>query len=182
MNVATRRKVGGAVWTFGLMVALVWGQLAGSGIEGRGYGLAPPVQVAALEFLAEKKAPLLQPRAVRDLAWDFSRDFEVRAAAFRCLERTTSYDVAQVRSGAFALEPRLQYLAARCLISAGETHGLALLADLAESEDKEVALVSRRLLARYTGLSPHSSIDDFRTRIDAGVECAGPLPAPSVSF
>src|SRR5688572_18261311 len=49
MDLRTRRMIGGSTWSFGLVVAMLWGMLDGSGAEGVGYGFAPPVNVAALE-------------------------------------------------------------------------------------------------------------------------------------
>jgi len=49
MDLRIRRAIGGVLWGAGLVVALVWGALSGSGVEGRGYGFAPAVEVAALE-------------------------------------------------------------------------------------------------------------------------------------
>lgn len=49
MDIHLRRKVGGALWGVGFFVAVVWGTLREVGAEGRGYGFAPPVHVAALE-------------------------------------------------------------------------------------------------------------------------------------
>jgi multidrug resistance efflux pump len=49
MNVRTRRAAGGVVWGVGFVVALVWGALDTAGVEGAGYGFAPPVTVAPLE-------------------------------------------------------------------------------------------------------------------------------------
>ncbi|MEZ4235642.1 MAG: HlyD family efflux transporter periplasmic adaptor subunit [Myxococcota bacterium] len=49
MDLKTRRKLGAATWGVGLVVALVWGALDGTGAEGVGYGFAPTVEVAALE-------------------------------------------------------------------------------------------------------------------------------------
>lgn len=142
----------------------------------------PGVQFAALECLSAKGALLARPEAVRDLAWDSSFELEVRAKAFHCLEETRSYDVEALRTGAFSLEPRLQYFAARCLIAAGDARGLIALTDLAETAEADVALACRRLLAGLTGSSPQATIAEFRASIDKGVDCAGPLPAPSVSF
>jgi multidrug resistance efflux pump len=48
-DLQTRRNVGAGAWAVGLVVALLWGALDGSGAEGVGYGFAPPVTVAALE-------------------------------------------------------------------------------------------------------------------------------------
>lgn len=49
LDIKTRRNVGAAIWSVGLLVAIVWGALDGRGAEGVGYGFAPPVSVAALE-------------------------------------------------------------------------------------------------------------------------------------
>ena len=49
MDLRLRRAIGGGVWGVGLVVALVWGSLSGAAVEGRGYGFAPPVNVASLE-------------------------------------------------------------------------------------------------------------------------------------
>jgi multidrug resistance efflux pump len=49
MDLKTRRRLGGATWGLGLVVALVWGALDGTGAEGVGYGFAPVVEVSALE-------------------------------------------------------------------------------------------------------------------------------------
>lgn len=48
-DLRTRRYVGAATWTVGLVVACVWGIADGSEAEGVGYGFAPPVNLAALE-------------------------------------------------------------------------------------------------------------------------------------
>jgi multidrug resistance efflux pump len=45
----SRRLIGAATWGMGLVIALVWGGLDAGGVEGVGYGFAPPVEVAALE-------------------------------------------------------------------------------------------------------------------------------------
>jgi multidrug resistance efflux pump len=49
MDIRLRRMVGGGLWGVGFVVAVVWGTLRDVGAEGRGYGFAPPVRVAALE-------------------------------------------------------------------------------------------------------------------------------------
>jgi multidrug resistance efflux pump len=49
MNVRTRRMAGSVVWGLGFVVALGWGALDTAGVEGTGYGFAPPVTVAPLE-------------------------------------------------------------------------------------------------------------------------------------
>ena len=49
MDIRYRRFIGGGLWLFGFGVAVVWGTLADYGAEGKGYGFAPPVNVAALE-------------------------------------------------------------------------------------------------------------------------------------
>jgi multidrug resistance efflux pump len=49
MDIRVRRAIGGGMWGVGLLVAVVWGSLQGAGVEGRGYGFAPAVEVAALE-------------------------------------------------------------------------------------------------------------------------------------
>ncbi len=49
MDIRLRRAIGGGTWGVGLLVALVWGSLSGAGVEGRGYGFAPAVNVASLE-------------------------------------------------------------------------------------------------------------------------------------
>jgi len=49
MDIGVRRAMGAALWGVGFVVAVVWGGLRDSGAEGRGYGFAPPMHVAALE-------------------------------------------------------------------------------------------------------------------------------------
>ena len=49
MDIRVRRMIGGGLWGVGFVVAVIWGSLAESGAEGRGYGFAPSVKVAALE-------------------------------------------------------------------------------------------------------------------------------------
>ncbi len=49
MDIKLRRAIGVGTWGVGFLVAIVWGSLQGAGVEGRGYGFAPAVEVAALE-------------------------------------------------------------------------------------------------------------------------------------
>lgn len=58
MDLRTRRWIGGTTWGAGLGVAMVWGMLDGSAPEARGYGFAPPVNVAALETARVLEIPV----------------------------------------------------------------------------------------------------------------------------
>ncbi len=49
MDLARRRRLGGGIWVVGLIVALVWGSLGRRGVEARGLGFAPAIDVASLE-------------------------------------------------------------------------------------------------------------------------------------
>lgn len=50
MNLATRRKIGGALWGVGVVVAVVWSGLRNAQYEAPGIGFAPPVEVSPLEL------------------------------------------------------------------------------------------------------------------------------------
>ena len=140
------------------------------------------VRFAALECLMRMPGPLAEASPVRALAWDVSAELELRGKAFRCLEVRGGYDVELVKARLFMLEPKLRYLAARCLVATGETDGLLALAELVEGEELAVAVASRRLLAQLTGLSPQASQDEFHDRVSRGVRCSSPLPEPALSF
>ena len=49
MDLARRRQIGGVAWVGGLVLATIWGALDDGPAEGRGFGFAPAVEVAALE-------------------------------------------------------------------------------------------------------------------------------------
>ena len=65
-DLRSRRNVGAAAWAVGLVVALVWGALDGTGAEGVGYGFAPPVEIAALETARVLEVSVALHQAVTD--------------------------------------------------------------------------------------------------------------------
>lgn len=138
------------------------------------------VRMAALSALRYKAAPLAEPRPVVEVV---SGDVKPREAshALYCLERTMSYEAADIRNRlSFVEAPLTKFFAARCLLARGDKKGAELLVDVlaacADGGVDEATLTlttaTRAILSRLTGRAKTTEVSEWRAAVDA-------MPNPS---
>lgn len=133
----------------------------------------PSIRLAALDALAsDTSGPLHRPATVWNFVLNTDCDLNERARAFVCLEKTASFDAAQVREELPRLHPYLSYFAARCLIRGGDKQGITALIALVETprdrfdldarRTDAVLYAARRLLTDLSRIAPQSDPDAWR--------------------
>ena len=133
------------------------------------------VQIASLQLMAGHALP--DPGVVVELGFDFRADSKVRAAAFRCLERSRPEGLADVLGDRIAeLADQERYFAARCLLVMREPLGYEVLLELADDEGS-VANASRVILAATTGLGVAAEIEQFESLLEGADVAEVALPA-----
>ncbi len=152
-----------------------------AGLLGR---LNPDAQLVCLDLLGSMGKPLGDPGPVWNLVQEADTDSRIRARALYCLEQTRSFEAQQVREQVFNMDPLAKYFAARCLIAADQRDGPDILLDLVDTDEVDLSVASRRLLAWLTGRGPGTSRDGFRNSLPTAIESHGErrLPAPGYDF
>ena len=146
-------------------------------------GLDPDAQLLCLDLLGSTGKPLGDSGPVWNLVQEDVAP-RIRARALYCLEQTRSFEVQQVREQVFNMDPLAKYFAARCLIAADQRDGPDILLDLVDTDETDLSVASRRLLAWLTGRGPGTSRDGFRNSLPTAIESHGKrrLPAPGYDF
>lgn len=154
----------------------------------------PQIVSAALDALATKPSPLLDPESVWRIAEDSTRGDHLRTRAMRCLEQTGSFDPQKVRE-AYGLPPLARYFAARCLLRAGDPAGVEALIGIVESAPSldgapddvpadavAAAQASRRLLSWLTGVRPGAPTQEFQDWLNQAGDSVGAEHLPAAPF
>lgn len=144
--------------------------------------------ILAMRVLGQKATPLAAE--TQDRLWHVIDDGKqpLLAAAFLALERTHSFDVADVRSRATATSDAVRYFTARLLLTAGDSTGIDVLLDLAtthaeatEREAKVVRFATLTLLGSLAKMPASAPLDDLRQWFAAN-PVTGPLHLPAPQF
>ena len=155
-------------------------------VQARLVALLPQLDESArlmcLEMIGKSGLGVQDPSRIWALVIDQNNSEGLRTRAIFCLEQTRSYDVGQLLDRFPFMAPMCKYFVCRCLLASGYKDGSTLLLDLAEAEEEDVQLASRRLLAWLTGRGPGTDRDDFVEVLEAGRGSRGPLPSPSYEF
>jgi hypothetical protein len=126
----------------------------------------PVLRLAALETLARKRTPLAQPSAVLDVVDDPSASSAERAVAYRCLERTRTFQ--PLPASEAAGDELTRYSCARLLVSAGRRQGADLLLQLAAPREHaepwrdELRKDARRILRTIGGNAQDPDSPSFK--------------------
>jgi len=163
MDIRLRRMVGGGLWGVGFVVAVVWGTLRDVGAEGRGYGFAPPVRVAALEtgLVEEIAVDLHQVVAPGDVVVRMDTapledEREVVSAQLLAAQQLAASDAANdVRRFAEGVEG---VMVDQARLSTQVQEDRALLANLQERLSIELDLAS-------SGASSDQAVEEWRRQI-----------------
>jgi len=142
---------------------------------------APPATtIALLNMIAAAAVPLPDPAPLLRLALDGNAQLRLRARAVYCLERARCGDLEQLQTAGPGLPPLLRLGLARCHIARGDDTGIAMLLQLAESEDQPTAAQSRILLGCLTGLGPNAGIEDWQRQLGEQPVAQVRLPPPDL--
>lgn len=141
------------------------------------------VVAAAVEALGQKAQPLAAATSQQlwSLIDDPGRERLAVAGAFLAMERTRSIDVDYVRQRLPGLDPICRYFAARLLLRAGASDGVArlfeLLQDCTDENSKPLRFAILTLLGGIARMHASSSEDELRSWF-AVHPVTGPLALP----
>lgn len=119
------------------------------------------LQASAIRCWSRSDVSAAEAGAVWELAVDPAADLGTRCAALRALEETKTFDAARVKATLGLLDPPLLYFAARCMLRAGDSAGIEVLADLATGADPDLGIAARRLLGSLSGLGPSAQVAEM---------------------
>jgi hypothetical protein len=134
-------------------------------------------RLLALDLLSTKTTKLKNPTAVWSPARMASLDDHEHARSLLCMERTGSFHSGRLKDALVLMSPLPRYMAARCLVTAGDKHGVSVLLDLLEEledvarqreegetsvDDDPVLIAVRRLLGHMSRTGEYSDAEAWR--------------------